>query len=77
MNDTSELLNTLLSETDKKSEKKVYTCFIQTLLSLEKRGLTENQSQLIQEKLSLLNLKATKKNRKNTTEKNFLNLKRF
>jgi len=43
INDTSELLNTLLSETDKKSEKKVYTCFIQTLSSLEKRGLTENQ----------------------------------
>lgn len=71
INDTSELLNTLLSETDKKSEKKVYTCFIQTLSSLEKRGLTENQSQLIQEKLSLLNLKATKKQKKILHKKTF------
>jgi len=64
INDTSELLNSLLSQTSKKSEKKIYNCFIRTLSSLKKKDLTENQSQLIQEKLSSLNLKATTENRK-------------
>ena len=64
INKASELLNTLLSQTDKKSEKKVYNCFIRTLSSLEKKDLTENQSKLIQEKLSSLNLKTTTENRK-------------
>lgn len=64
INDTSELLNRLLSQTGKKSEKKIYTCFIRTLSSLKKKDLTENQSHLIQEKLSALNLKATTENRK-------------
>ncbi len=35
--DASELLNTLLSQTDEKSEKKVYTSFIRTLSSLKKK----------------------------------------
>lgn len=64
INDASELLKSLLSQTGKKSEKKIYNCFIRTLSSLEKKDLTENQSQLIQEKLSSLNLKATAENRK-------------
>jgi ABC-type dipeptide/oligopeptide/nickel transport system permease subunit len=64
INKTSELLNTLLSQTDKKSEKKVYVCFIRALSSLKKKYLTESQSQLIQEKLSSLNLKVTTGNRK-------------
>jgi len=64
INDTTELLNNFLSQTDKKSEKKIYNCFIRTLSSLKKRDLTENQSQLIQEKLAALNLKATTENRK-------------
>lgn len=64
INQTSKLLNTLLSQADKKSEKKIYNCFINTLSSLEKINLTENQSQLIQEKLSSLNLKATTENKK-------------
>jgi hypothetical protein len=64
INKASELLNTLQSQTDKKSEKKVYTCFIRTLSSLNKRDLTEIQSQLIQEKLSSLNLNSATENRK-------------
>lgn len=61
---TTELLNSLLSQADSKSEKKVYNCFIRTLSSLEKRDLTESQSQLIQEKLSSLNLSTTTGNNK-------------
>jgi hypothetical protein len=64
INKASELLNDLLSQADKKSKKKVYNCFIRTLSSLEKRDLSENQSRLIQEKLSALNLEATTENKK-------------
>ncbi|MEE9364756.1 MAG: hypothetical protein V3U92_19320 [Cellulophaga sp.] len=64
INKTSEILNTLLSQTDKKTEKKVYNCFIRTLSALKNRDLTEIQSQLIQEKLSSLNLEATTENKK-------------
>ena len=64
INKTSELLNTLRSETDKKSKKKVYNCFIRTLSSLKNRDLTETQSQLIQKELSSLHLNIEKENRK-------------
>ncbi|MFT4697607.1 MAG: hypothetical protein ACI9SJ_000735 [Flavobacteriaceae bacterium] len=64
INKASELLNTLRSQTEKKSEKKVYDCFIGTLTSLNNRGLTKEQSQLIQEKLSSLELNTATENRK-------------
>ena len=64
INKASELLNNLLSQAIKKSEKKVYNCFIRTLSSLEKRDLSENQSQLIQEKLSALDSEAIPENKK-------------
>lgn len=64
INKATELLNNLLSEANKKSEKKVYNCFIRILSSLENRDLSENQSQLIQEKLSSLDLEATTENKK-------------
>jgi hypothetical protein len=62
--ETSELLNTLIAQTDKKADKKVYNCFIRTLSSLRNRELTKTQTQLIQEKLTSLNLLATTENRK-------------
>ena len=77
INETSELLNTLLSQTDKKTKKKVYNCFIRTLSSLKNRDLTENQSQLIQEKLSLLNLKTVTGNRKKFYKQKFSEFKAF
>lgn len=64
MNETSQILNTLLSQTDKKSEKKVYNCFIQTLTALEHKDLTENQLQSIRLKLTALDLKASTENKK-------------
>ncbi|NGX85265.1 glycine zipper family protein [Aequorivita sp. KMM 9714] len=64
INKASELLKSLLSQTDKKSEKKVYHCFIHTLSSLKNRDLTETQSQLIEDKLSSLNLNTVTENRK-------------
>jgi len=75
--DSSELLQNLLSQTDKNSERKIYNCFIRTLSSLEKRDLTENQSQLIQEKLSSLNLEATTKNKKKIYKQKLSEFKAF
>ncbi|MFT5239023.1 MAG: hypothetical protein ACI9AT_002097 [Ulvibacter sp.] len=77
LNDASELLNTLLSQTGKKSEKKIYNCFIRTLSSLKKKDLTENQSQLIQDKLSSLNLKTTTENRKKYYKQKLSEFKEF
>ncbi|WP_347923679.1 hypothetical protein [Pontimicrobium sp. SW4] len=77
INNASELLNTLLSQTDRKSEKKVYNCFIRALSSLEKRDLTENQSRLIQEKLSSLNLKTTTENQKKYYKQKLSEFKAF
>jgi F0F1-type ATP synthase assembly protein I len=77
INKTSELLNTLLSQTDKKSEKKVYNCFIRTLSSLNNRDLTEDQSQLIQEKLSSLNLNTVPENRKKIYKQKLSEFKAF
>jgi hypothetical protein len=77
INKTSELLNTLRSETDKKSEKKVYNCFIRTLSSLKNRDLTETQSQLIQKELSSLHLNIEKENRKRFYKQKLSEFKTF
>ena len=74
---TSELLNALLSQTDKKSEKKVYNCFIRMLSSLNNKDLTENQSQLIQEKLSSLNLNTVTENRRKFYKQKLSEFKSF
>ncbi|MBC3758344.1 hypothetical protein H7U19_08015 [Hyunsoonleella sp. SJ7] len=77
IDDTLELLSTLLSKTDKKSEKRIYNGFIRILSSLKKKDLTENQLQLIQEKLSSLKLKEAKGNRKKYYEKKFSEFRAF
>ena len=77
INKTIELLNSLLSQSDKKTEKKVYNCFIRTLSSLKNKDLTENQSQLIQEKLSSLHLETTTENRKKYYKQKLCEFKTF
>ncbi len=62
--ETIEIFKKLLKETNNRKEIKLYKGFITILSNLKSRDLTENQSQLIQEKLSSLNLKATTENRK-------------
>ena len=64
INDTSELLSNLSSQTDKKSEKKIYSCFIRILKSLKNRELTEQQVNSIEHKLDSLDLSAHTGNRK-------------
>ncbi|MFT4683093.1 MAG: hypothetical protein ACJAU0_002237 [Flavobacteriales bacterium] len=77
ISDTSELLNSLLSDTDNKSEKKIYNCFIRTLSSLKNRDLSENQSHLILEKLSSLDLKTKTENRKKFYKQKLSEFKAF
>ena len=77
INEASELLTSLLSKTNKKADKKVYNCFIRTLSSLGKMDLTEKQSQLIQAKLSSLNLNATTENRTKHYKKKLSEFKSF
>jgi len=58
------LFESLKSNTDKKSEIKIYESFIGILLDLDNRKLTTEQLQLIEEELDELDLKADVKNRK-------------
>lgn len=73
----SEFLNTLRAQTDKKRERKVYNCFIRTLTSLEKRDLTENQLQLIEENLASLTLKTPTENKKKYYKQRLAEFKAF
>ncbi len=54
----------LVSETRRKSEIKVYQEFIQIITGLEKRNLSESEIQSIETELDSLNLKSDPKNRK-------------
>ena len=77
INEASKLLTILLSQTDKKTEQKIYNCFIRTLSSLENKDLTEKQTQLIQVKLSSLNLNVTTENKKKYYKQKLSEFKSF
>jgi hypothetical protein len=77
INKAIELFNTLVSKTNKESEKKVYNCFVNILFSLKNKGLTERQSILIEEKLTSLNLKQETKNSKKFYKQKLSEFKTF
>ena len=77
MTQTSELLNTLLSQTSKKSEIKTYQCFIKVISSLEDKGLNEMQTKIITEKLSNMKLETATENRKKYYKKKLCEFKEF
>ena len=77
INEAINLLNNLLSQTDKKSEIKAYNCFIRTLTSLNDKDLNENQLHLIQEKLTSLHLDEASENRKKYYKKKHSELRSF
>lgn len=54
----------LIAETGKKSETKVYQEFIQIITGLEKRNLSEPEIQSIETELDALDLNSTTKNKK-------------
>lgn len=58
LNKASELFNTLLSQTNNKTEQRIYSSFAKILSSLKSKNLNENQLDLIKEKLSTLELKS-------------------
>ena len=77
INDTIGLFNSLLSQTDKKSERKIYNSFIGTLTALINSDLTELQLQSVEEKLNVLNLKANSENRKKYVTRKLAEFKAF
>lgn len=64
INDTTKLFKNLLSQTNKKSERRIYNYFIQILDSLEKKELTNEEIDRINDKLTSLNLKEIRANRR-------------
>ena len=57
------LFESLVSQTNKKSEIKIYLEFIQIINSLEERNLSESEIQAIETELYVLNLKSNPENR--------------
>lgn len=64
INEASDFLKVLMSETKKKSEIKIYKDFLGILSSLTHRGLAEKELQAIDKKLTNLDLKANPEKRK-------------
>lgn len=75
--ETVEIFKKLLKETSNRKEIKLYKVFITILSTLKSKDLTKNQSQLIQEKLSSLNLKATTENKKKYYKQKLSEFKEF
>ena len=67
----------LVSETSKKSETKVYQEFIQVITGLEKRNLSEAEIQSIEIELDALNLNSTTKNNKKYFNKALRQFKKY
>jgi len=64
INEASDFFKSLISETDKNSEIRVYERFIGILSDLKNRDLTEKQLQSIEKELDTLNLNVSSENRK-------------
>jgi hypothetical protein len=64
INTASDFFKKLITESDEKSEIKVYEKFIAILSDLSNRDLTQEEIQSIEEKLDSLNFKANSNNRK-------------
>lgn len=64
INDTTSFLENLLTQTEKKSEIKLYKSFIGILYDLKNRNLTKEQLRSIEEELELLKLKEIPLNKK-------------
>jgi len=64
INEASDLLKDLVSQTDRKSELKIYHNFIGILTALKNRDLTREEARSIEEELDLLKLKEYPENKK-------------
>ncbi len=77
INDTIKFFESLLIQTDKKSEIKIYENFIATLSDLSDRELTEEQFQSIEVELDNLKLKSNPKNKKRYFSKKLNEFKKY
>jgi len=64
LKNTINFFESLVAETSRKSEIKVYQEFIQIITSIEKKGLSENEIRSIETELNSLNLNSNPLNRK-------------
>ena len=64
LKNTINFFESITSETSKKSEIKIYQNFIQIIIDLEKRNLSEDEIQSIETELDNLDLESNPKNRK-------------
>jgi len=71
INEASDFLKGLISETNKKSEIKIYAEFNKVLSALKNRDLTEEELQSIENKLNDLNLKDNSEKRKKHLKQKF------
>ena len=77
INDTINFFESLLTQTDKKSEIKVYENFIAILSNLKNRELTIEQLQSIEEELETLDLKSNPENKKRYFSKKLNEFKKY
>ena len=63
INEASDFFKNLTTNTNEKSEIRIYQTFIAILSDLENKNLTEKQLKYIEEKLETLNIKANPENR--------------
>lgn len=77
INNTITFFESLLIQTDKKSEIKIYENFVSILSDLKDRELTEEQFQSIEEELDNLKLKSNPENKKRYFSKKLAEIKKY
>jgi hypothetical protein len=77
INEASEFLNSLIAETDKKSEIKVYQNFLGILAALNNKELTPEELRSIDEELELLKLKEYPENKKKYLKQKLNEFKKY
>lgn len=77
INEALTFFKSLLSETDNKSEIKVYEGFIGILTSVKNKNLTEDQLQSIEKELDVLALRENPKNRKKHLKQKLTKLQKY
>lgn len=77
INEASDLLKSLIKETTKKSDIKVYQSFLGILTALKNRELTQEDIRSIEEELDILKLKEYPENKKKYLRRKLNEFKKF
>lgn len=75
--EASNFFKSLIIETNKKSEIKIYEAFLLLLTDLKNRNLTKNQLQSIEGKLEVLELKSNPENKKRYFKKKLTEFEKY